>query len=190
MHATFGATAVLIVIDLQKAIDQPVWGHRNNPQAEQNVAKLLAAWREANCPIIHIRHSSLEANSTYRPHQPGFEFKPESMPLPEEMVLTKHFHSAFIGTSLEQHLHAVGCTALVITGVITNNSVEATVRMAGDLEFETYVVSDATFTFDKLDLDGKLYPAEAVHALSLANMSGEYATVLDTATVLSRRAVE
>jgi nicotinamidase-related amidase len=187
MSATFDATAVLIIIDLQYAIDHPSWGRRNNPQAEQNVAKLLAAWREAKSPIVHLRHASREPNSTYRPNQPGFDFKPEAMPLPSETVITKHFHSAFIGTHLEEQLRAKGYNTLIITGVITNNSVESTVRMAGNLEFETYVVSDATFTFDKIDLDGKLHPAEDVHALSLANMSGEYATVMDTATVLSRR---
>jgi len=75
---------------------------------------------------------------------------------------------------------------LVICGVITNNSVEATARMAGNLGYETYVVSDATATFDKVDFFGQLRSAEEVHALSLANLQGEYASVVSTTEVLER----
>jgi hypothetical protein len=56
--------------------------------------------------------------------------------------------------------------------------------MAGNLGFDTIVVSDATWATDKTDLRGHRWPAEDVHALSLANLHGEYATVLDTAAVL------
>ncbi len=48
------------------------------------------------------------------------------------------------------------------------------------------MVSDGCFTFDKKTLDGSLFRAEDVHALSLANMSEEYAQVVDTQWVLGR----
>jgi nicotinamidase-related amidase len=98
----------------------------------------------------------------------------------------KRTNSAFIGTDLERRLRAAGHLTLVVAGVSTSNSVEATVRMAGNLGFATYVVADATFTFDKRDLSGRLFPAEDVHALALAHMHGEYATVVDSAWVLAR----
>lgn len=99
-------------------------------------------------------------------------------------MITKQVCNAFVGTDLEAQLRRAGHSALVIAGVITNNSVEATARMAGDLGFETYVLSDATFTFDRRALDGAWHRAEDVHAHSLANLQGEYATVVDTAWVL------
>ena len=74
---------------------------------------------------------------------------------------------------------------MVIAGVITNNSVEATARVAGNLGFDVYVVSDATFTFDRAALDGSQHKAEDVHAHSLANLNGEYARIVDTASVLA-----
>ena len=129
------------------AIDDPSWGGRNNPAAEANIARLLAALAGAGSPVWHIRHDSVEPASLYRPGQPLHAFKPEAMPLPREPVIAKNDNSAFIGTGLEENLRAAGHTALVIAGVITNNSVEATVRMAGNLGFATWLVADACFTF-------------------------------------------
>jgi len=175
----------LLVIDLQRAIDHPDWGQRNNPQAEGNIAALLASWRAAARPLLHVRHDSCQPQSHYRPGQPGHDFKLEAAPLPGETVVSKQTNSAFIGTGLEARLRAAGITTLVIAGVITNNSVEATARMAGNLGFDTFVIHDATFTFGHSDFDGVSRTAAEVHAMSLANLSGEYATIASTAEVLA-----
>ncbi len=177
-------SAALLVIDVQRAIDHASWGERNNPHAEANIAALLAAWRATGRPVYHVRHDSTEPQSHYRPGQPGHDFKPEAMPNPGEAVIAKQTNSAFIGTDLESRLRAAGQTVLVVAGVITNNSVEATVRMAGNLGFETYVVEDACFTFGRKDWNGTFRTASDVHAMSLANLEGEYAKVLTTAGVL------
>jgi nicotinamidase-related amidase len=177
-------SAALVVIDVQHAIDHPGWGERNNPSAEANIAALLAAWRASGRPIYHVRHDSTEAASHYRPGQAGHEFKAEAMPLAGETVIAKRTNSAFIGTDLESRLRAAGQTVLIVAGVITNNSVEATVRMAGNLGFTTFVVEDACFTFGRKDWAGTPRTAAEVHAMSLANLDGEYATVVDTAGVL------
>jgi nicotinamidase-related amidase len=179
------AGAVLLLVDLQKAIDDPRWGRRSNPGLEANVARLLAAWRRTGRPVVHVRHDSTEPDSSYRPGQPGHGWKEEARPLPGEAVVAKRVNSAFIGTDLEARLRAGGHTRLVVLGVVTNNSVEATVRMAGNLGFDVAVVSDATATFDRRDLGGRPWPAEDVEALSLANLAGEYAEVVDTAEVLA-----
>lgn len=179
-----GRDAALLVIDVQNAIDDPKWGPRNNPGAEANIAGLIQAWRDSGRAIFHVRHDSTFPDSPYRPGQPGNEFKEEARPRDGEAVVAKRTNSAFIGTDLEARLRRGGHRTLVVAGVLTHNSVEATVRMAGNLGFDTIVVSDATWATDKTDLRGKRWPAEDVHALSLANMHGEYATVLDTASVL------
>jgi nicotinamidase-related amidase len=176
--------SALLVIDVQKAIDHPSWGQRNNPQAERNIAALLQAWRSAKRPIYHIRHDSTEPNSRYRPGQPGNDFKPEAQPLPGEIVIAKQTNSAFIGTTLESQLRQAKQEILVIAGVITNNSVEATVRMAGNLGFQVYLVEDATFTFGRKDWSGVSRTAEEVHNMSLANLNGEYCKVLRTQDIL------
>jgi nicotinamidase-related amidase len=182
------ATAALLVIDVQQAIDDPVWakyGPRNNPGAEDNIAALLAAWRRSGRPVVHVRHESVEPGSTYRPGQSGCDFKPCAAPLAGETVVAKHVNSAFIGTGLADTLRAAGAQCLVVCGVITNNSVEATVRMAGNLGFDTRLVADAAFTFARPDYDGRLRSAAEVHAMSLANLAGEYCTVVTTGELLA-----
>lgn len=177
--------AALIVIDLQKAIDHPSWGERNNPEAEKNLASLLHAWRSSNRPVYHIRHDSTEPASHYRPGQPGNDFKPEAQPAPGEVVIVKCTNSAFIGTDLEFRLHQAKHDLLVVAGVITNNSVETTVRMSGNLGFTTLLVEDATFTFGRKDWNGTWRTADEVHAMSLANLDGEYCSVVRTNEILA-----
>jgi len=182
------ADATLIVIEVQEAIDDPRWGPRNNPSAEDNIARLVALWRAEALPLIHVRHDSVEPGSPYAPGAPGHRFKACAAPREGERVVGKSAHSAFIRPDLEIALDDIGATTLVICGVLTSNSVEATARHASDLGYQTFVVADACWTVDKIDLAGRRWPAEDAHALSLANLHGEYATVVDTPTTLSAAA--
>ncbi|MBL9035581.1 MAG: cysteine hydrolase [Rhodospirillaceae bacterium] len=183
---TLPAPTALILVDLQRAIDDPRWaaeGPRNNPQAEAAAAALLGDWRRIGWPIIHVRHDSTEPDSTYRPGQPGNDFKPGTAPRSGETIIAKRVNSAFIGTDLDRHLRDTGQSRLVILGIITNNSLEATVRNAANLGYAVLVPEDCCFTFAKRDLNGRLWPAEDVHALSLANLHGEYATICTSAAI-------
>ena len=179
------ANAALIIIDMQKGMTDPELGHRNNPQAELNVQRLLETWRHLQRPLVHVRHISRTPASVFWPGQPGCEFQQALTPLEHEHVVEKNVPDAFANTGLERWLHARGIKQLVIAGVITNNSVESTVRSAGCLGFDVIVASDACYTFDQKDLNGRLWPAEDVHALSLANMAMDYARVRDVNQILA-----
>ncbi len=50
---------------------------------------------------------------------------------------------------------------------------------------DCWVVSDATATFARPDYDGILRTAAEVHAMSLANLDGEYATIATTEEILA-----
>ncbi|RPI23834.1 MAG: cysteine hydrolase [Acidobacteria bacterium] len=175
----------LLIIDVQKAIDHPSWGVRNNRELEVNLQKVLKRWRELGWPVFHVAHDSVEPGSTYRPGQWGNEFKPEVEPRPGETIIRKQTNNAFVGTGLEDELRSRGLSSVVICGVVTNNSVEATTRMAGNLGFRTYLLANATATFGKRDLRGRWWDADDVHHLSLANLDGEYASVVTTEELLA-----
>jgi nicotinamidase-related amidase len=182
--AKLSPSAALLVIDVQQAFLDPRLGQRNNPQAESNIAQLLEVWRDSGRPIRHVVHDSVEPNSLLRPDSPGNAIQPLASPKDAEPIYRKHVNSAFIGTNLETDLRQEGIDTLVIVGLTTNHCVSTTTRMAGNLGFRTYVVSDATATFARPALDGTPRPAEAVHSAALSDLHQEFATVVDTAEVL------
>lgn len=174
----------LIVVDVQQGFLDESWGPRNNPGAESNIAKLIAAWRRTGRPIHHVHHAPRSPAGSFYPGTPGHAPKPEATPQPGEPVHRKAVNSAFIGTNLENDLRAQGLHTLVVTGLTTNHCVSTTVRMAGNLGFTTYVVDDATATFDRLGRGGETRGAADVHAAALSDLSGEFATVVSTKEIV------
>jgi nicotinamidase-related amidase len=176
----------LLLVDVQTAFDDPSWGPRNNRQAESNIARLLATWRAAKLPVIHVRHCSIEPNSTLREDRPGNAFKPEAMPIVGEIEFKKSVNSAFIGTSLHEHLQEHGLQELVMVGISTDHCVSTTTRMAGNLGYTNYLVEDACATFDRIDHQGRLYLAQDIHDVHLASLNGEFCTVVRTDDVIKK----
>ncbi|HEV7554989.1 MAG TPA: cysteine hydrolase family protein [Kofleriaceae bacterium] len=174
---------MLLVVDVQHGFDAPSWGRRNNPEMEARIVELLTAWRATDRLTIHAKHCSTDPSSTLRPGQSGNDFK--LTPRSGELVIEKRVHSCFIGTSLEADLRNVGCDALVIVGMTTNHCVSTTARMAANLGFPTWVISDATATFDRAGPDGITYPAEQIHAMALSDLHHEFATIIDTHTAIT-----
>jgi len=178
----------LIIIDTQMGFLDPKWGERNNPEAEANIAALLAAWRRNGLPVIHVHHDSTAPAGVFRPGSPGHEAKPEAAPRAGEPIYHKTVNSAFIGTNLERDLRARRIEHVVIAGLTTNHCVSTTTRMAGNLGFGTYLVSDATATFARAHVDGRMRSAEEVHLAALSDLNEEFATIVSSGEVL--RAVQ
>lgn len=173
---------------MQKAIDADYWakdGPRNHRNAELAGMRLLRGWREAGRPVFHVRHDSVEPASSYRPGQQGNQFKDGFVPGLHERIIPKNTGSVFIGTRFEETLRAEGIAQLAVCGVITNNSVETTVRHAATLGFRVLLAEDACFTFARRDFNGVLHSAQTVHAMSLANLDSEYCQVVTSAELLS-----
>ncbi len=181
---TFTHNAALLVVDVQAGFDAPAWGPRNNPQAEANIAALIAAWRAPRGLVVHAHHESLHQDGHFRWGTPGRKPKPEAQPRAVDWVYAKTVNSAFIGTGLERDLRAIEIDTLVIVGFTTNHCISTTARMAGNLGFETFVVSDATATFDRVNLDGRISPAEEVHQAALSDLRHEFARIVDTRWLL------
>ncbi|SFH82510.1 cysteine hydrolase family protein [Bradyrhizobium sp. Gha] len=177
----------LIVVDVQRAFDewQAAGKRRNNPDAVARIADLLAAFRTSGAPIFHIRHEGTKPNSTFLPSRTGYAVIDEAREQAGEPVIVKRVNSAFIGTDLETRLRASDIAALVICGATTNHCVETTTRMAGNLGFETALVRDATWTFDRIGPDGEAHSAESIHAMTLSNLNGEFARIVTTSEIVA-----
>ena len=170
----------LILIDIQKGFDDiDYWGgQRNNPEAEENASRLLELWRNHSLPIFHIKHCSSNPNSRLAEGNPGNNFKEMVLPLDGEPIIRKNVNSAFIGTDLKQQLENSGINKLVIIGLTTDHCISTTARMAANYGFKTYVVYDATATFNKKGFKGEPYSAQLIHDTALASLSGEFATII------------
>jgi nicotinamidase-related amidase len=171
----------LLLIDVQQAFDEGSWPERNNPDAEARIADLLAAWRGADAPVIHVRHESAEPDGLFRRGTPTFELKPDAAPLDGEPVVDKRTNNAFLGTGLEQRLRDAGVETVVVAGLTTDHCCSTTARMASELGFETLFVSDATATHARDEFD-----AETMHRTALASLSGEFCEIVDSAEAIRR----
>jgi nicotinamidase-related amidase len=186
----FGRDTALLLIDCQVGVDvRTHWGgptgRRNNPDAESHMLRLLAGWRERGLPVAFTRHDSREAASPLKLALPTGAQKHGFEPRDGEIVVVKDVNSGFIGTSLEVDLRRRGVQRLVAVGFFTNSCVETTVRMAGNLGFDTYLVPDACAASNRIGPDGADHDPEAVHAMSVANLHGEFCTAISPGDALS-----
>lgn len=190
MISRFGADTALLLIDVQRGVDVlDHWGgatgRRNNPDAEATMSSVLDAFRNRDRVVAFTRHDSREAGSPLKFTLPTGAQKPGFEPGRHDIVVDKDVNSGFIGTSLEIELRRAGVSRLVIAGFFTNMCVETTTRMAGNLGFDTYLLHDACATTNRIGLDGVDHDPELVHALSVANLHGEFCTALAGADAVS-----
>ena len=183
------AATALLLIDVQQAFyNENYWGgNRSNPQAEENIEKLLHHWRTQGLLVIHVKHNSVNPASPLHPSHPGNAIMDFALPKLGEPLFAKEVNSAFIGTRLKGYLDENSITSLLIVGLTTNHCVSTTARMAGNFGYQVYVVEDATATFDRISFDNKLYKAQDIHDISLANLHGEFATIVKTEAMLQQQ---
>jgi nicotinamidase-related amidase len=172
--AASNAEVALLIIDIQDFYFSGGKVPLANPEeAAANAVKVLAAFREAGLPVVHVRHD----------FEPGGSIHQSVAPIDGEAVFTKTEVSCFNGTNVLAHLQDLGVKKLVIVGMQTHMCLEAATRAAHDLGFEVTVVGDACATRD-LTYGDRTIPAADVHASTLATLNRTYATVVDTKTFL------
>ncbi len=175
----------LILIDIQQGFENIAYwgGQRNNPCAELRASELLKVWRNNGLPVFHIQHCSTTPTSPLHETHPGNKFNDLVTPAEGEPVIKKKVNSAFIGTDLQAQLDNAGITTLVIAGLTTDHCVSTTTRMAGNFGYKTFLIADATATFNKKGTNGQNYPAELIHETALASLNNEFATIITTDTI-------
>ena len=180
--------AVLLPIDMQQAFDAPTWPRRWNTEVDANGLALLAAWRSAGRPIIHVRHDSAQPGSNLAPGQPGNDFRPGFVAKGDEPLVTKSVNSAFIGTDLDLRLRRLGAKHVVVFGISTDMCVSTTVRTGANMGWDMILVPDACDCFDLPDGKGGIIPAEQIQAAHVATLAFEFCRTFSTAELIGRRA--
>ena len=184
MIPRFETNTALLIIDAQVGVNVlHHWGgpqgRRNNPDAEERIADLLHAWRQQQMPVFYTVHDSRESKSPLKLSLETGKIIPKLEPKEDEVIIRKDVNSGFVGTNLELQLRRSGISRIVVAGFFTNMCIETTVRMSGNLGFDTYLVEDACSCTNRSQMDGTDVAPEIVHKMTLANLHGEFCTVLN-----------
>ena len=159
------ARTALLVIDVQKGIFNPgavasrPYYHRTAAEiAVPNIARLLAAARAAGGEVMYTVIASLTRDGRDRSldyKQTGFHFAPRSVetevceevaPADDEIVLPKTSSSLFNSTVFEYLIRNIGLDTVVVTGFLTDQCIDHTVRDGADRGFRMICATDACTT--------------------------------------------
>jgi isochorismate hydrolase len=108
----------LIILDVQDAIDQPIWNGKSHPGYLSVIQRLLQFWRSNGWPVLHVKHDEKTPTSSYYAHGPWNGIKQEVAPIKGEAIIIKHENCAFIGTQLDAALKGMNAHRIVLTGVV------------------------------------------------------------------------
>ncbi len=177
----------LLVIDVQMALanDDAAGAERSCPEAEDNIAALLKAFRASGDHVVHIHHHGTDPDDPFHPDAPGSAVQPVAAPLDGEPVVIKTGSSGFIGTPLRDILQETGIERAVLCGATANHCVESTTRSAADLGFQPVYAADAVWAYGVTGPDGTTHSGDVIHSVSMATLEGEIATVMRTEDILA-----
>ena len=150
----FGNRPALLIVDVVMAyLDRASPLYAGVESALDANVRLAAAARAADVPVIFTNIAyepggiddgqffrEVPALRAFVRGSPDGAFPPGLQPLPDELVVTKQYPSAFFGTSLASTLHAQGIDTLLITGFSTSGCVRASTLDALCHGFAPFVV--------------------------------------------------
>ncbi len=97
------------------------------------------------------------SRKTFEDRTWGGEIRGEFMPQAGEIVVQEHWcSSGFANTDLDLQLKKHGIHGLIVIGLIAHTCVEATVRFAAELGYESTVVKDATADYSDVEMRAAL----------------------------------
>jgi gluconolactonase len=162
------AKTAVVILDLQNAVihDKGAFGaaaHARQQNVVANTPRLADTARSPGARVIHVHHQrSVGADSRGRlqaerapvaehgrDRRDGHRMVGRSRePQPGDIVLQKQRVSALYGTPPDIRLRGLGAEKVLVSGALTNLSVESTTRYGADLGYEMVLVQDACSSFD------------------------------------------
>ena len=183
-------STALIIVDIQNDYFPNGKMELSNPEkAAANAAKVLEWFRQNHKDhIFHVQHiASNPALGFFLPDTQGAAIHEAVQPMDHESIIVKNFPNSFLQTDLESQLKEKGITKVVVAGMMTHMCIDATVRAAVDLGYETTLIEDACAT-KELSYQDTIVPAEQVHYAFVGALHGMYADVTSTADFLQQKA--
>lgn len=180
------ATTALLVIDLQNEYRPgAAWPVIGYDAVLANAARLIEAARAAGVPVIHAQAwVKPEERRTYARQEEilteefrsavagseGADICAEVAALPSDIVIHKHWPSAFRRTDLSKRLADLKIENLIVAGVLTDSCVTESVFDAVYQGFRVWLVKEACGSMSEamhrtgmLDMANRLYGGGIVH---------------------------
>ncbi len=177
-HAANLKDSALILIDIQNTYRHGVMQLTNVEPAILEAQKLLQKARALKVPVIHIQHDA-GVGSPYDVTSEIGAIAAEVAPIAGEKVIVKNYPNAFVQTTLDAELKALGVKNIVLAGFMTHMCVNSTAHGAFNLGYASTIVASATATRPLMSANGKTLSAEEVHLGALASTRDLYAVVVD-----------
>ncbi len=153
------------LLDAARRCDVPVFHTRMLNDVRRNAPSWTAFWGE---PTVTL------------PGSWGAEFIPSLMPLPHEIVVEKYGYGAFLGTSLDATLRAVGVDTVAVAGTGPNICSGDTMHQAFALGYHVIAVSDCLACFSRRGRDHSAKMKE----VGLYVIENHYGRVLESADLM------
>ncbi len=150
-----GKQAVLLIVDVQVGVVKGAW------EAERIIRNINTALKEArskDVPVIWVQH----IGGNLKEGSPEWQIIPELSPREDDVIIQKHFNSAFEETKLEETLADQGVTRIVLAGAATNWCIRATAYAVLERGYDLNLIADCHTTGDLNLENGTTIPAELI----------------------------
>ncbi|GIF77874.1 cysteine hydrolase family protein [Asanoa siamensis] len=187
----------LFVIDAQESFHQrEIWRAGSNPDFVPNVNTLVDYFRASGDLVIWVLHSEPGTGGVFDPANGHVRLLDGIRPPHDgEPTLIKTSHNVFTTTNAGQFLTQRRVHDLTVCGIRTEQCVETTARVGGDLGYAVTFVTDATLTFpiphrdaagasvDEILADPRTLGVEAIVTRTERVLDGRFATVRTIAEI-------
>ncbi|MFI5936405.1 cysteine hydrolase family protein [Actinoplanes sp. NPDC051494] len=181
----------LVVIDVQESFRvRPSWRVVGDPEIGKAVQRLVDAARAAGDLVVWVLHAEPGSGNPFDPASGHVRLFDGLDRRPDEPLVTKTSRNAFTTTNLQQVLTTHRVRELTLCGIQTEQCVETTARVGGDLGYDVTFVTDATTTFpiahrdapadltpEQLVADPRTLPVDAVVSRTEYALAGRFATI-------------
>ncbi|MCC6473514.1 MAG: cysteine hydrolase [Burkholderiales bacterium] len=156
LHASEGANDIFTAQKVVPRLESFVTGARQLGRPIIFVRSEYSRWTDSR--VFKTRHlaTGVDFTQQVRPGTWGAEFY-RIAPRPEDCIVTKYRHSAFIDTNLDLILRSIGISTIVLTGIATNICVESTARDGFMKDYYVVLIDDCCAAWSVKEHESALF---------------------------------
>ena len=144
----------LLIIDMQKGSFTELTPRYDTEGVVNRINELTNQFREANLPVIFIQHDGTQMNE-FLPITIEWELLDDLKVVPTDIFINKYANDVFYKSELQDTLHKLNISELIITGCATDFCVESTIQSALTKDYDITVVEDGHTTGERPNLEAK-----------------------------------